>query len=56
MTLEPDRSEAWFNLGLAAEKTGRPSRAAEGWKRYLELDPSSGWATDARRHLDTLKQ
>lgn len=56
VTREPSRGEAWFNLGLAAEKTGRPSRAGEAWKRYLELDPSSGWAVDARRHLDMLKQ
>ena len=31
-TLEPGRAEVWFNLGLAAEKTGRTSRAAEAWK------------------------
>jgi tetratricopeptide (TPR) repeat protein len=55
-TLEPGRAEVWFNLGLAAEKTEHTSRAAEAWKRYLELDPSSGWAEDARRHLDNLKR
>ena len=55
-TLEPARAEVWFNLGLAAEKTGRLSRAAEAWNRYLELNPSSGWAADARRHLDTRKR
>jgi tetratricopeptide (TPR) repeat protein len=49
--LDPRRPEAWFNLGLAAEKAGEPSRAKEAWTQYLTLDSSSEWAAEARRHL-----
>ena len=55
VSVAPTRTEAWFNLGLAAEKTGQRSRAEEAWKKYLELDPSSQWAEEARRHLEALK-
>jgi tetratricopeptide (TPR) repeat protein len=56
VSLEPNRAEAWFNLGLAAEKAGQPTRAAEAWKKYLELDSSSKWAAEVRIHLETLKR
>ena len=53
---EPNRAEAWFNLGLAAEAAGDARRARDGWTRYLAIDPSSEWAGEARGHLDKLQQ
>jgi anti-sigma factor RsiW len=48
---DPNRAEAWFNLGLAAEATGDMTRARQAWTHYLTLDPSSLWATEARARL-----
>ena len=48
---DPNRAEAWFNLGLAAEATGDVTRAREAWTHYLTLDPSSSWASEARARL-----
>jgi tetratricopeptide (TPR) repeat protein len=52
---EPTRAEAWFNLGLAAEAAGDVTRAGTAWARYLDLDPSSQWAAEARAHLEKLR-
>jgi tetratricopeptide (TPR) repeat protein len=49
--LDPNRAEAWFNLGLAAEAAGQRARAIEAWTRVLALDSTSGWAVEAREHL-----
>jgi tetratricopeptide (TPR) repeat protein len=53
--LDPNRVEAWFNLGLAAEAADQRARAAEAWTRALALDSTSGWADEARKHLEKLK-
>lgn len=55
VTLDPNRVEAWFNLGLAAEAVDLPVRATEAWTRALALDATSGWAGEARAHLEKLK-
>jgi tetratricopeptide (TPR) repeat protein len=55
VTLDPNRVEAWFNLGLAAETVDLPVRATEAWTRALALDATSGWAGKARAHLEKLK-
>jgi tetratricopeptide (TPR) repeat protein len=47
----PGLAEAWFNRALAAEAAGDGADAALAWKRYLELDPASSWADEARRHV-----
>lgn len=54
VTMDANRVEAWFNLGLAAEAAGQPERATEAWTRALALDATSGWAAEARAHLDKL--
>jgi tetratricopeptide (TPR) repeat protein len=56
VTLDPNRAEAWFNLGLATEATGDRIRATEAWTRALMLDQKPGWADEARWHLEKLKQ
>jgi tetratricopeptide (TPR) repeat protein len=53
---DPNRVEAWFNLGLAAEATGLVTRAEAAWSRYLALDSSSLWALEALDHLERLKR
>ena len=53
---DPNRAEAWFNLGLAAEAAGQRARAIEAWTRALTLDPRSGWADEARGHLERLNK
>jgi tetratricopeptide (TPR) repeat protein len=55
VSTDPNRTEAWFNLGLAAEAASRPTRAIEAWQRALVLDPASGWADEARARLKRLK-
>jgi tetratricopeptide (TPR) repeat protein len=55
VSTDPNRTEAWFNLGLAAETAGRPTRAIEAWQRALALDPASGWADEARARLKKLE-
>jgi tetratricopeptide (TPR) repeat protein len=55
VTLDPTRAEAWFNLGLAAEAARQSGRSQAAWTRYLALDPSSEWATEARWHLEKLR-
>ena len=53
--LDPGRAEAWFNMGLAAEAAGQRERAIAAWTRALALDATSGWAGEARAHLEKLK-
>ncbi len=50
---EPTSPEARFNRALALEALGSPEAAA-AWRRYLEGDPDSAWAGEARRHLERL--
>jgi tetratricopeptide (TPR) repeat protein len=56
VTLDDKCAEAWFNLGLAAEAARKSERAQDAWKRYLVLDPSSEWASEARWHLEKLQK
>ncbi len=56
VVLDPNRAEAWFNLGLAAGAARQTRRAEEAWQRYLLLDSSSEWATEARWHLQKLAE
>jgi CHAT domain-containing protein/tetratricopeptide (TPR) repeat protein len=46
-----DRASALFNLAIAYEKTQAWDLAVETWEKYLQVDPSSGWTTEARQHL-----
>lgn len=49
--LDGDSLEALFNKSLALEQSGQPRRAKESWSLYLQKDPSSPWADEARKHL-----
>ena len=52
--LQGDKSfaAAVFNLGLIYERMNANTRAEAQWKRYLELDPNSDWAAEARTRLE----
>lgn len=54
LALEPRFAEALFNRALIAEKLGLADEARAAWQRYLEVDPSSPWADEARAHLTRL--
>jgi tetratricopeptide (TPR) repeat protein len=46
--------EALFNRALILENMGLISEARKAWQRYLEVDPGSQWANEARGHLAEL--
>lgn len=51
LRLDPKSAEALFNRALILEHLGQTAEARKGWLRYLEVDSSSSWATEARGHL-----
>lgn len=56
--LELDGSllEALFNRALLYEYMGLSEQAEDDWRAYLEKDPNSKWADEARQHLTELKE
>ena len=43
--------EALFNKSLALQELGSARQAKESWNLYLQKDPSSPWADEARKNL-----
>ena len=54
LALDDQLPEAHFNRALALEALALNEAATTAWEAYLQLDPSSGWATEAREHLAAL--
>lgn len=56
--LELDSSllEALFNRALLYEHMGLLGQAESDWRAYLERDPNSKWAEEARQHLTELEK
>lgn len=55
--LKPRVAETVFNLALVLERDAQlKDEAKKQWSLYLELDPSSDWAKEARQHLDDLEK
>lgn len=54
--LELDGSllEALFNRAILYQNMPLPKQAEDDWRRYLERDPDSPWADEARRRLKEL--
>jgi tetratricopeptide (TPR) repeat protein len=48
--------EARFNRALALEALYLEDQARQAWEAYLARDSASGWAADARTHLQALQQ
>lgn len=51
---DPAHPEALFNRALILERMGLSGEARKAWLRYLEIDPGSPWATEARGRLRDL--
>lgn len=56
VALDPTSRAAAFNRALALEALPLRGEALRAWESYLALDPSSGWASEARAHIDELKR
>ncbi len=56
LAADPMLAPALFNRALALEHFFLLADAQAAWGRYLEADPASPWAEEARRHLDRLGQ
>jgi tetratricopeptide (TPR) repeat protein len=54
LRIDPKSAEALFNRALILEHLGPTGEARKAWLRYLEVDTSSSWATEARSHLSEL--
>lgn len=54
LRLDPNLAEALFNRALILERLGLEDDAKRAWQRYLEVDPSSQWAAEARSRLAQL--
>ena len=51
---DPSFAAAVFNLALFYERTNATALAEAQWKRYLQIDPNSEWAQEARERLQGL--
>ena len=49
--LDSNLLEAFFNKALALQEMNMPRQAKASWMLYLEKDPSSPWAEEARKNL-----
>jgi CHAT domain-containing protein len=49
--LDANLLEALFNKSRALQELAMPREAKESWKLYLQKDPSSPWADEARKNL-----
>ncbi|HXK11669.1 MAG TPA: CHAT domain-containing protein [Vicinamibacteria bacterium] len=54
IALDAPPAEAWFNRALALESLHLVDAARKAWQDYLARDAASGWADEARRHLEGL--
>jgi len=55
LDLDATHRRAAFGLGRALEEAGDTAAAIAGWERYLEIDPDSSWADQARNRLQKLR-
>ncbi len=51
----PAHRRAAFGYARALQEAGSRQEALAAWRSYLELDPDSSWAAEARRHLGELE-
>ncbi len=56
LEVNPNLLEALFNRGLVHQLLMLPEQAAEDWRSYLEKDPNSKWADEARQNLRSLEE
>jgi len=51
---DPQMPEALFNRALILDRLGLRAADEAGWQRLLAVESKSGWAQEARAHLDAL--
>lgn len=51
LQLDDGLPEALFDRALCYEYMARPQEARQGWQKYLEKDPNSPWAVEAKHRL-----
>jgi CHAT domain-containing protein/tetratricopeptide (TPR) repeat protein len=51
----PDDPVILFNRALAEERLFLYQQAFEDWEHYLRVDPTGGWANEARHHLEAIQ-
>lgn len=56
LALDPALLDAVFNRALLYQRMKLPQQAAAEWQHYLDLDPNSQWAEEARRKLKLIEQ
>ena len=54
--LDPRLAEAGFNLALSLEHLSLRHEAKRAWQAYLDLDPRSAWAREARARIERLSE
>jgi len=55
LRIAPSSLEARFNLGLLHQTRKSWKDAEENWRQYLQADPNSQWAEEARRFLSIIE-
>jgi CHAT domain-containing protein len=55
LEVAPRAPEPRFNRALILERLGLREDAREAWDRYLDVDATTGWAAEAREHLERLE-
>jgi hypothetical protein len=55
LRLKPDDPVLLFNRALAAGHLQNTNAEREAWNSYLQVDSTSGWAAEARQHLQQAK-
>ena len=55
IALDPKLLEPRFNRALCLQAFPATEQAKQAWREYLELDPNSKWAKEAREYLETLE-
>lgn len=53
--LDKNLLDAYFNQALVIQSLNLPNQAKEAWEKYLELDPTSAWAKEARENLKIIE-
>jgi len=48
--------ETAWNRAVTVDTLHEPARSTAAWEQYLQLDPASPWATEAREHLEDLSR
>jgi tetratricopeptide (TPR) repeat protein len=55
LAAHPGHRRAAFGRARSLQEAGRRDEAQAAWQAYLDLDPDSSWAIEARRHLRELR-